>query len=83
MNPQSAEKEKLRRPDKPDGPRQPWVRFTVTGLEADLAYFNARMELIGEPRTINQKAQIFTFKLLAEAMNIILIRLKRKSRGIG
>ncbi len=83
MNPQSAEKVILGRTDKSETSRQPWVRFTVTGLEADLAYFNARMELIGEPRTINQKAQISTFKLLSEALNIILFRLKRKSRGIG
>lgn len=64
-------------------PHQPWGRFTITALEADLAYFNARMELIGAPRTTNQKAQLSTFKFLVEAFDKILLRLRRKTRGIG
>jgi len=83
MNSKLGDKVAGRRPAKPDGSRPSWVRFTVTGLEADLAYFNARMELIGTPSTINQKAQISTFRLLDEALNRILLRLKRKSRSMG
>lgn len=56
----------------------PWERFSVTGLEADIAYFEARIELIGTPETINQKAQVDTFKHLEQAMGHVLNRLKRK-----
>ncbi len=62
--------------EKPDGP---WDRFSTTALEADLAYFQARLEWIGEPKTINQKAQQDTFLLLVPAIGKILNRLKRKT----
>ncbi len=56
-----------------------WDRLTITGLEADLAYFQARLELIGKPTTINQSAQLATFQLLISALNENLERLKRKT----
>ncbi len=55
-----------------------WDSFSTTALEADLAYFHARLESIGEPRTINQKAQQDTFRLLVQSVGKILKRLKRK-----
>ena len=55
----------------------PWGRLRVTALEADLAYFQARIQLIGEPATINQKAQLATFRYLIHAVGRILNRLTR------
>jgi hypothetical protein len=56
-----------------------WTRLNVSGLEADLAYFRARLELIGAPQTINQKAQQEAFRLLTQAVGAILNRLRRRS----
>jgi hypothetical protein len=64
---------------RPIAAKKPWGRFTVTGLEADLAYFHARLEFIGEPETINQQAQIETFRFLIQALNQTLERLSRKA----
>jgi len=58
-----------------------WSGFSVTSLEADLAYFQARLELLGKPDTINKKAQEETFRFLLEAMNGILSKLKRRQRA--
>ena len=65
--------------DEGKGPESPWENLSVTALEADLAYFKARLEWIGEPKTINQKAQQDAFKLLVPAINKIINRLKRKA----
>ena len=56
-----------------------WSRLSVSELEADLAYFRARMQLIGEPTSINEKAQLETFRLLNQSVSAILQRLKRRS----
>jgi hypothetical protein len=53
-----------------------WNELRITALEADLAYFNARLELIGTPTTINQKAQLATFRLLIQSTTRILHRLR-------
>ena len=65
--------------DEGKGLESPWENLSVTALEADLAYFKARLEWIGEPKTINQKAQQDAFKLLVPAINKILNRLKRRA----
>ena len=64
-----------------NGSTNPWERFSVSALEADIAYFQARLELIGKPGTINQKGQVTTFRNLVHAMTRILNRLKRKEPG--
>jgi len=52
-------------------------RFLLIQLESDLAYFRARMALIGEsPGTTNQEAQKRTFKLLHQALGQQLIQTK-------
>jgi hypothetical protein len=56
---------------------EPWRSPRITALEADLAYFQARMELIGAPVTSNQKAQIRTFRHLYQALERIVARLHR------
>jgi len=53
-----------------------WGRPSITALEADLAYFNARLEFIGTPTTSNQKAQLTTFRLLIQSTSRILYRLR-------
>jgi hypothetical protein len=66
------------RHDDDASPLARWKALSVTGLEADLAYFQARLELIGQPATCNQKAQVETFRFLSQAMESILARLHRK-----
>ena len=59
------------------------TRLSITALEADLAYFNARLELIGTPTTTNQKAQLATFRLLIQSTTRILYRIHHPlSEGI-
>jgi hypothetical protein len=43
-------------------------RVHVARLEADVAYFEARLQLIGEPRTIHQRAHRKTFEVLHHAL---------------
>jgi hypothetical protein len=52
-------------------------KLSVTALEADLAYFNARLEFIGKPITTNQKAQLTVFRLLIQFTTRILQHLRR------
>ena len=47
-------------------------------LEADMAYFQARLELLGEPRSTNQHAQRRTFKLLFMALGERMVEAKRQ-----
>jgi hypothetical protein len=58
--------------------RKPWTGMSVTALEADIAYFEARLELLGEPRTSNQKAQADTFRFLIRSLGGLLSKLKRR-----
>lgn len=53
-------------------------RTRIARLEADLAYFRARLEMIGEPTTSNQLAQQKAFKLLLEAVSAEASRLRRQ-----
>jgi hypothetical protein len=43
-----------------------------------MAYFQARLELLGTPSTINQKAQAETFRILIDSMGRLLAKLKRR-----
>jgi hypothetical protein len=47
-------------------------------LEADLAYFGARLELVGEPETRYQAAQLKVYKALETALCENLKRLRKK-----
>lgn len=40
----------------------------IAQAESDLAYFQARLALIGEPRTLNQYAQQRAFQILYKAI---------------
>lgn len=56
-----------------------WNRPTVTGLEADIAYFNARLEFVGTPTTINQKVQLIVFRSLIQSTQRILNHLQHNA----
>ncbi len=54
------------------------VNLNPISLEADLAYFGARLELVGEPRTRYQVAQLKVYKALESALGENLNRLRKK-----
>jgi hypothetical protein len=54
------------------------VNLNPISLEADVAYFGARLELVGEPQTPYQAAQLKVYKALEEALSDNLKRLKKK-----
>jgi hypothetical protein len=53
-------------------------RLRLARMEADMAYFQARLEIIGEPDSTNQMAQRKVFKLLHRTIAEVVLRAKRK-----
>lgn len=53
-------------------------RLRLARMEADMAYFQARLEIIGEPGSTNQMAQRKVFKLLHRTIAERVLRNKRK-----
>lgn len=58
-------------------------RVRVARLEADIAYFQARLEVIGEPESTNQMAQRKVFKLLYRSIAERVLRAKRQYSQLG
>ncbi|HEB95020.1 MAG TPA: hypothetical protein ENI96_01150 [Sedimenticola thiotaurini] len=59
-------------------------RIRISGLEADVAYFDARLALLGEtPASPHQAAQIRTYRILEENLSAMLERLRRLQAGTG
>ena len=54
------------------------VDLNPISLEADVAYFGARLELVGEPHTRYQAAQLKVYKALESALGDNLKRLRKK-----
>lgn len=54
------------------------VNMNPISLEADVAYFSARLELVGEPHTRYQLAQLKVYKALEAALGDNLKRLKKR-----
>jgi len=52
-------------------------------MEADMAYFQARLEIIGEPDSANQMAQRKVFKLLHRSIAERVLHAKRQSVRMG
>ena len=50
----------------------------LANLEADAAYFQARLEILGEPETINQLAQRRLFVLLHEEVTDLIGKSRRR-----
>lgn len=53
-------------------------RSRLAKLEADMAYFQARLEIIGEAGSSNQMAQRKVFKLLYKATGSKILKVKRE-----
>ena len=51
-------------------------RLRVAKSQADIAYFQARLTLLGEPTTLNQAAQQRTFRRLLKAVGKRLVNVK-------
>jgi hypothetical protein len=58
-------------------------RVRLARLEADMAYFQARLEIIGDPVSANQLAQRKVFKLLHSAVSSKLQGAKRQFSELG
>ncbi|MCU7816608.1 MAG: fumarate hydratase [Candidatus Thiodiazotropha sp. (ex Rostrolucina anterorostrata)] len=58
------------------------VNLNPISLEADLAYFGARLELVGEPQTSYQLAQLKVYKALEVALHENLKRLRKKEPDV-
>ena len=56
------------------------VNLNPIALEADVAYFHARLELVGNPTTTYQQAQVKVYNVLAKAMEETLNRLRGTDR---
>ena len=53
-------------------------KICLANLEADVAYFQARLEILGRPQTTNQIAQRKVFKLLHESLGDMILKTKRR-----
>ncbi|GEM_PF-3765109 len=62
----------------PRATASPIERVRVSALEADLAYFEARLALVGHPASTNQQAQVRAFRILNQTITRTLHRVKRK-----
>jgi hypothetical protein len=61
--------------------REQWAKVSVSGLEADIAYFDARLALLEEnPGTSYQQAQKLTYTLLETTLGYNLVRLRNMPR---
>jgi hypothetical protein len=54
-------------------------RIRLARLEADLAYFQARLEIIGDPDSTNKVAQRKVFKLLHKVAASTILQAKRQT----
>jgi hypothetical protein len=53
-------------------------RVRLARLESDMAYFQARLELIGEPNSSNRAAQRKVFNLLHKTVASKILKAKRR-----
>ncbi|MGD9170418.1 MAG: fumarate hydratase [Candidatus Thiodiazotropha sp.] len=58
------------------------VNLNPISLEADLAYFGARLELVGQPETQYQVAQLKVYRALEAALEENLKRLRKKESKV-
>ncbi|KOR30433.1 hypothetical protein TI04_05865 [Achromatium sp. WMS2] len=55
---------------------------TISGLEADLAYFQSRVEFVANPLTTNQKIQLSVFKVLLQFTNKVFNTINRGNTNV-
>jgi len=53
-------------------------RIDLARMESDLAYFQARLEIIGEPKTTNESAQHKLFQMLCRTLGKRIVHVKRE-----
>ena len=53
-------------------------RVRLASLEADAAYFQARLEILGEPVTANQLAQRRVFEVLRKGFEDLILKSKHR-----
>ncbi|UHD15375.1 hypothetical protein [Thiocapsa bogorovii] len=53
-------------------------RIRLARLEADIAYFQARLEMIGEPTSANQLTQRKAFELLLKTVSTKVAKVQRE-----
>jgi hypothetical protein len=60
------------------GDEQTRLKVGLPSLEADVAYFHARLEILGEPTTTNQWAQQKVYRLLSQSIEDLILETKRQ-----
>ncbi len=60
-----------------------WVRLNPAALEADVAFFEARLELVGEPSTAYEVAQRKAYLALCDSLQEMIDRLRGDSERAG
>ena len=67
--------------------RGQWIKLNVSALEADVAYFDARLALLGgKPSSHYQQAQIMAYqelgRVLSEMLQNLNVRPRIESEGV-
>ncbi|MCP4126484.1 MAG: hypothetical protein GY753_05410 [Gammaproteobacteria bacterium] len=59
---------------------QNWPKVSVSGLEADIAYFEARLSMLqGDSTTVHQEAQARAYQALESTLIGMLLKLRMQS----
>jgi len=66
------------RPDLNQAADRKRLKIRLATLEADMAYFQARLEILGEPATANQWAQHKAFDYLSRGLGNLVLKTKRR-----
>ena len=79
-NPGSTQKKAFFMRESEIKPKKKWARLTLSSLEADVAYFDARLALLGEKKSsYYQLAQIRAYTELERVLSDILERLQART----
>ncbi len=66
--------------EKKDPNGKKWPKVTVSGLEADIAYFDARLSMLEEnAATTHQEAQTKAFKAMESTLIGMLLKMRLQS----
>lgn len=64
--------------DSEQADKQCWVMPRISAIEADIAFFDARLSLIGDPKTSYRKAEQRAYLCLLDCLKATLSRLRVK-----
>ncbi len=66
--------------DESDKTEEHWPKVSVSGLEADIAYFDARLSMLeGNASTTHQEAQTRAYQALESTLIGMLLKLRMQS----